>query len=304
MVKYFKAPVEFINVVGETTTQERSITVDADSSVKISLFVPRVAAGIRVYRSTASNAETLLLDIALPESFRNQPSVSAFMEFVDSGTLSPGVTPYPETTNLSSAELSVVPEPDFALSSGSGQLGAGEYFYRVSFYTVIDFAPKFIPTEDTSYRYYRPDAGEIFLMSGSDLSLIDPSYEEVMNPFAYVSAISPTLLFNNVTVDGESRLEQSVFVGSGFRKKYMAPLQTVSIKTDSAVYTAGSPVFLSLSPPGVSVEVLENTLKGTPQILRSTSIRVYDSEQSISFFASDNTKLLYVLSGGSFKVVS
>lgn len=304
MVRYFKAPVQFINIVGETTTQEKSITVSDDSSVKISLYVPRVAAGIRVYRSTTANVETLLLDIALPDSFRNQPSVAAFMDLFDLGTLSPGSTPYPETTNLDPFELSLVPEPDFSLSSGSGQLAANEYFYRVSFYTVPDFAPKFIPTEDTSFRYYRPDAAEILLMSGSELSLIDSSYEEVVDPFAYVSAIAPTLLFNNVTVDGESRLEQSVFVGSGFKKKYMAPLQTVSIKTDSTVYTAGNPVFLSLSPPGVSVEVLENTLKGTPQILKSTSIRVYDSEQSISFFASDNTKLLYVLSGGSFKVVS
>lgn len=282
---------------GETLTLENDI--NSSGGVKFTLTVPLVAKGLRIYRSTTPDNEKFVKEIIFPDMVRRSPHICKTISFTDTGFAPNNSIDYPTETDLTIPAQNAVHIPDPIMEDAPGNLSPGTYYYRLSYITEETFGPQFIPEPSIEIRYYHPALTEALVMSKEEMF-----YAPQVDPFNYVSNIADTLITRSITIDSKPYLEQQLFWKGAFHKKIVADLTPVMINTDSDTYLAGMPVFISLSPDDITVEVLENELKGTPIKMRGTEVRYYNTEQNVSYFPSDAAKLLYNINGGNFRILS
>lgn len=314
MLNFYKTDCIHITNVSETLTEENSIAVSPDGLVTLSFYVPNVAAGIRIYRSTLTvdgdgipitgpDTETLLVDISLDDKLRNKPIVSSLFSFVDDGSLSLSSTSYPLTTALTVEEQRAIPIPDVNLSTTSGgTLAENTYYYRVSFYTKADIAPVF-SAKEMYVKFYSPDATEVMVYSRQDLSS-ETAYTLISDPFTYIENIMDDLNFSGITLGVESLYEQQLVVDGQVKKKNIYQQIPVIISTTDSVVLNTKPVILDVIPNDVRIEVIENLLIGPTEYFLGTVSKMFVDPGSVVYFLSERAKFLFNLSGGSFKVIT
>lgn len=303
MLKFYECDV--IEIINEdsTLTQTQNIFVENESLVEISLHVPLFAAGVRVYRSTEPDQEKLLLDIPFSDSFRNRPQASSYLVIRDTGNLTPSLDSFPVSTTLTSEEQRAIPIPEFSLSTmPGGTLISDTYHYRLSFYTKKDIAYVYT-NKNVSVKYFKPDLSKAMVYTRDDISS-ETSYTEILNPFEYIGSISGEIIHSDVFMNGESYVSQKLLYEGNFINKIVAPVIPVSIKTEANTVLVSKPVLFSLSPSDIEIQVLENSLKGTPQTMLGTVVKVFTEEGSLSYFPSDAAKFLFSISGGSVQVLA
>ncbi len=302
MLKFYKTTCIPITNATETDSNEQNISVSVDAGVLLKFHVPAVAAGIRIYRSTVADAETLLIDIPLPDELRKKPIVAIPFSFRDTGDLSPGVITYPLTNGLNNFEQEAIPTPVFTLEEVDGSLPADTYYYRVSFYSVVDVAPAYTE-KDVYIKFYTPDVTEVMLYTREDMTS-ELNYTLVSDPFAYIELIRDDLLFTGVNLGVESFYAQQLNIGGELVKKYIYQQIPVIMSLSDPTYLIDKPVIMNLVPNDVEVEVIENLLIGPAQYFSGVVSKVFSEPGSVVYFPSERSKFLFAISGGSFKVVS
>lgn len=303
MIKWFTCPSITITNETETTTVEKTITVAAGSSVKLDLLVPIVAKGIKIYKSTTPNTETLWKDIPLSDFLRKRTEVTLPFSFVDDGGTLPVITPYPTSTTLTADELKAVPVPDVTLTEVVGGSLSGPQYYRVSCYTVADIAPVYC-SKNAHVRLYKTDVNETLLYSKEDLTT-ETDYALKADPFTYVEPLLTSIFFNTLVVGSEVVSVQEIRTLTGIVNKVVAQPIPVIMFTGVSTVISGTPINIMINPFDVEVELYDGPPPiTTPQILSGTFSKTYVDAGTVSFFPSERSRLLFSMSGLSFRVVA
>lgn len=303
MIRFYRSPCIQITSVAETTTVEQTITLTTGGSVRLEYTVPTVAKSICIYKSTTTNNETLLAEIPMDDYSRNRSEASMTFNYVDDGSVLPGITPYPVSTILTADELKAVPVPEFTLTEVAGGSLAGQHFYRVSYKTVPDYAPAFQP-KLAHVRLYHTDLTEVLLFSNEDLAT-EPYYTLEIDPFTYVEPLLTTAFFNMSTQGAGVYNVQEIRVPAGILNKYVALPIPVTMFTGRATVILGEYVNIMMSPNDVEVEVYDGPPQiTTPQIVKGTFSKKFSEEGTVTYFASDRCRMLFTLGGVSFRVIA
>lgn len=302
MTNFYTTPLIEIFNEDETLTNEVSITVAEGSAVEISFQVPTIAKGVRIYRSTVTDSEELLVDLPLGKTLRKKSYVSVPMTFVDEGILVPQVgEDYPQSTTLTVDEQKAVPEPQFTLTEalGAGSYIAGTYFFRVSFYTQEDLGLAYV--EDlVEVRLYQSDL--IQALVSSPMALTSTDYTEVPDVFLYLDALVGEVTFSSELVNGSLVPAQELIWNNNVVLKVIAQRVSVTVQTETQTVIANKPVNLLVFPINESIEIIEGALVGPTELLSGVTSKVFVDPGSVVLFLSERAGLIYAMSPVSFTV--
>lgn len=303
VMKFYTVDTVQVTNVGETLTQEVSITVPADSTVNLDFVVPVASRGFRVYRSLISNEEVLLAEVLFEDVLMIKPVVSYNYRFSDNGSLATNLTEYPLTTPLTSEEQTVYPVPEVtpSLSGEEGLLAADTYFYRVSF---LSSAGIWLPFTEAKIktRLYTED-GSTAIVTSEDTLTSYPAYDELPDPFTYIDSFYTDVEMSTVASSLQSYPAQEIVVGGNI---YVLPLDnkiSVYIGTKNRTVLKDKPVNVFLFPADVEVELLENELVGTGVKYKGVFTKVFNDEGSVAYFLTKRAQVFFNLSNSAFKVV-
>ena len=303
--KFYSAPLYPLTTVDYTLTTEQSITLTVTGGVSINIpNVPTYINKVCIYRSTVVDTETLLFEYELPELITKKINLGFGLTLVDDGSYTPSLTPYPTSTALTVSEQKAIPTPGYTLTATDGSLVADTYYYRVAFYiSESNVAPKFVSNEAEVFLYQQ-DLSELIAYSSLDLEgLVGSEFVEIADIYTYIDPFFEDVVLLTEMVGSNSVKRQELVSGARvFKKSVLGQIQ-VSVSASSLTVPVDSLVTLIVEPSYIELELLENVLVGTPELISDVSLKKYSDAGSVNFYPTQRCRFLYAFAAPYFKVV-